>query len=64
MLSNVCPNCGGGLAPWPIRPKTPRQPGVCRVNQKPSEDRRRLKYSLDEVKRFAAEVRDIPPEAR
>ncbi|PQA87785.1 DUF1272 domain-containing protein [Hyphococcus luteus] len=25
VLHNVCPNCGGGFAPRPIRPKTPRR---------------------------------------
>ena len=29
VLSNVCPNCGGGFVARPIRPKTERRPGVC-----------------------------------
>ena len=28
VLSNVCPNCGGGFMPRPIRPRTERRPGV------------------------------------
>ena len=27
-LSNVCPNCGGGFAPRPIRPAEDRRPGL------------------------------------
>ena len=27
-LSNVCPNCGGGFVPRPIRPATERRKGV------------------------------------
>ena len=28
-LHNVCPNCGGGFVPRPIRPATEWRPGVC-----------------------------------
>ena len=28
-LFNVCPNCGGGFAPRPIRPAQPWRNGVC-----------------------------------
>ena len=27
-LRNVCPNCGGGFVPRPIRPRTAWRPGV------------------------------------
>ena len=28
-LANVCPNCGGGFVPRPIRPTKEWRPGVC-----------------------------------
>jgi hypothetical protein len=64
MLSNVCPNCGGGFAPRPIRPATERRQGVSRAAQAPSSKRVHLKYGREAVSAFAAAVRDIPPEQR
>ncbi|MEP0336757.1 MAG: DUF1272 domain-containing protein [Alphaproteobacteria bacterium] len=61
VLSNVCPNCGGGFVARPIRPKTERRPGVCLDRHPPSTERKHLKYPLDDVRAFAAAVRDIPP---
>ena len=63
-LRNVCPNCGGGFCPRPIRPKTERRPGVSLRHQPASDKRVHLSFSQDEVRAFAAGVRDIPPEAR
>ena len=48
-LHNVCPNCGGGFAPRPIRPATERRPGVCVTKQLPSDKRVHLKYSVEDV---------------
>ncbi len=64
VLFNVCPNCGGGFAPRPIRPSTERRQGLCLAKRPPSKERRRLKWSAEEVARFAAAVRDVPPERR
>jgi hypothetical protein len=63
-LLNVCPNCGGGFAPRPIRPTTPTRPGVCVDQQPPSDKRAHLKYSLEDVAAHSAKYRDIPPERR
>jgi len=63
-LRNVCPNCGGGFAPRPIRPKTARRAGVSLSHQPASDKRVHLKFSQGAVRTFSAEVRDIPPEAR
>lgn len=63
-LHNVCPNCGGGFVPRPIRPATPRRTGVCVTNQAPSTERKHLKYSPEDVAAFAAQVKDIPPKMR
>ena len=63
-LENVCPNCGGGFAPRPIRPAKPWRAGVCAEAQPASDKRVHLKYSVDDVAMHCARIRDIPPEAR
>ncbi|MEQ8504824.1 MAG: DUF1272 domain-containing protein [Rhodospirillales bacterium] len=63
-LNNVCPNCGGGFSPRPIRPKTERRPGVSLDHHPASADRKHLKYSLEDVRAFSKGVRDIPPADR
>ncbi|MBI3512735.1 MAG: DUF1272 domain-containing protein [Proteobacteria bacterium] len=64
VLSNVCPNCGGGFVPRPIRPITERRPGVSLAKQPPSDKRVHLKYDRAGIAEFAAGVRAIPPEKR
>jgi hypothetical protein len=64
VLSNVCPNCGGGFVPRPIRPSTERRKGVSLGRQPASAERIHLKYSREDVIAFAKGVRDIPPERR
>lgn len=64
VLHNVCPNCGGGFVPRPIRPSTERRKGVCLANQAASADRVHLKYDKDDIAAFVASVRDIAPEIR
>jgi len=63
-LHNVCPNCGGGFVPRPIRPATERRKGVGLAHQPPSNERRHLKYERAEVAAFAQAHKHIPPEAR
>ena len=64
LLSNVCPNCGGGFVPRPIRPSTARRKGVGLAHHPASTERVHMKYDRDNVAAFAKEVRDIPPERR
>ena len=64
VLFNVCPNCGGGFVPRPIRPITERRPGLSLAKRPASRERVHLSYDRDEVARFASMVRDIPPETR
>ncbi len=64
VLFNVCPNCGGGFVPRPIRPQTERRPGVCLGKQPASDQRRHLKYNRDELARFVEGVRDVEPHDR
>lgn len=63
-LHNVCPNCGGGFTPRPIRPKTEWRPGLSLAKRPASTTRVYLSYSLDDIARHAARIRDIAPEDR
>lgn len=63
-LRNVCPNCGGGFTPRPIRPNTARREGVSVHHQRPSTDRVHLRHARDEVERFVAKHRHVPPAER
>jgi hypothetical protein len=64
VLQNVCPNCGGGFAPRPIRPARSwrgdnflgAHPAVAARHHRPVD--------RDDHDRFAADVRDIPPRER
>jgi hypothetical protein len=64
VLFNVCPNCGGGFVPRPIRPVTERRQGLSLAKRPASTERVYLSYEKDEIDRFARIVRDIPPESR
>src|SRR4051812_45151265 len=63
-LENVCPNCGGGFVPRPIRPATEWRPGLSVSLRPPSSRRVHLAYSLEDIARHSAAIRDIPPEQR
>lgn len=61
LLANVCPNCGGGFVPRPIRPTVARRPGVSLVHQPASRERKAMQYSKAEVAAFADSVKAIAP---
>lgn len=63
-LGNVCPNCGGGFAPRPVRPANEWRPGLSVALRPPSDKRVHLSYSKEEIAEFTARIRDIPPEQR
>ena len=64
VLANVCPNCGGGFQPRPIRPRTARCAGVSLTHQPASTERVHMRHGVDEARAFVAQVRDIPPRDR
>jgi hypothetical protein len=64
VLQNVCPNCGGGFAPRPIRPAKEWRPGVCTAKHPPSDKRVHLKYSLEDVAAHSARLKSIAPRDR
>src|SRR5512138_2526805 len=62
VLENICPNCGGGFVPRPIRPATNwkndnylgKDPASTKVRHRPVD--------LGSHARFVARLRDVPPE--
>jgi hypothetical protein len=64
VLHDVCPNCGGGFQPRPIRPARAWRDGTG-LSQDPAGTRRRhTSYSSDEIDAFVATLRDTVPRAR
>ena len=63
-LHNVCPNCGGGFAPRPIRPAREYRKGLGLIHQPASEKRVRSVYGPRDIAAFVDEIRSIPPEER
>lgn len=64
VLFNVCPNCGGGFVPRPIRPATEWRPGVCLAKQPPSTRRVSSSYGRDDIAALSQRIRHIPPTDR
>jgi hypothetical protein len=63
-LRDICPNCGGGLVPRPIRPRRAWRPGVGLTHDPPATQRRRSPHPLEEIQAFIARVYDIAPHER
>jgi hypothetical protein len=63
-LSNVCPNCGGGFTPRPIRPQQEWRPGLSLAKRPASTTRHHLSYDKADIAAFSARLRDTPPVAR
>lgn len=64
VLANVCPNCGGGFAPRPIRPVTEWRPGLSVAKRPPSNKRSHLSFTREEIAAHSNRIKDIPPEDR
>ncbi|MBR1218947.1 DUF1272 domain-containing protein [Bradyrhizobium sp. U87765 SZCCT0131] len=63
-LHNVCPNCGGGFAPRPIRPSHEWRPGVCLDKQPASDKRVRVRYTPEDLAAHIARIEAIDPAKR
>lgn len=63
-LHNVCPNCGGGFAPRPIRPATEWREGLSVAKRPPSIRRVHLSYGLNDIANLTARLKDIPAAER
>jgi len=66
VLHNVCPTCGGGFAPRPIRPKATFRPELkLGLGHNPASEKRRYsKFSSENIAAHVARIRDIPPQDR
>jgi hypothetical protein len=64
VLADVCPNCGGGFAPRPIRPRRAHRDGVGLVNDPAGTRRRHTPYSRVELEAFSARLRGVDPALR
>lgn len=64
VLLDVCPNCGGGFAPRPIRPAAERRPGLSLAKRPASTTRVRTSYGRDEIVAFSATLSMVPPDER
>lgn len=57
ILDNVCPNCGGGFVPRPVRPAVVWREGVSLQHQPASDKRVLTSYSHEEIRVFSQAVR-------
>lgn len=64
VLKNVCPNCGGGFTPRPIRPTLARRDGVSLAHQPASSTRVHSKYTRQQMAEFSETAKHIPPQDR
>ena len=64
ILGNVCPNCGGGFAPRPIRPSKNWKNGNFLGNDPASTDIKHRPVNPSTHAQFSALIKAIPPEQR
>ena len=64
LLENVCPNCGGGFSPRPIRPRGERRNGISLEHHPASTQRVQTRYSRGQIQDFVGKVKDIAPVIR
>lgn len=64
VLLNVCPNCGGGFVPRPIRPAHNHRGDNDTRHHPPVTTRRHRPVNKAEHAAFAQYLKDIPPERR
>lgn len=63
-LHDVCPNCGGGFAPRPIRPRRAWREGAGLATDPPDARRHSMRYTMEQVLELVATLRDVPPAER
>ena len=63
-LHDVCPNCGGGFVPRPIRPRQSWRDETGLAYDPPGDRRRQLAYSTAEVVELVDRLRGTPPDRR
>lgn len=64
VLLNVCPNCGGGFVPRPVRPSVERRSGVSLQSQPATTERKHRPVDSQAHREFATPVSAIAPAKR
>ena len=64
VLLGVCPNCGGGFVPRPVRPAQDRRGGNSLREHPPATERRHRPVDPAAHAAFAEPLRAIPPHER
>lgn len=66
VLHNVCPTCGGGFVPRPIRPRQAWRPDMKLglANNPPGTQRRSPRFTPDDIAAHVARIRHLPPDQR
>ena len=64
VLHGVCPNCGGGFEPRPVRPTEAWRVATGLAHDPAGTTRRHTRYTANEIEAFAASLRDVPPAQR
>jgi hypothetical protein len=64
IIHNVCPNCGGGFEPRPVRPSQNWKNGNCLDKDPPSGKVKHKPVDPVAHAQFSAGIRAIPPEQR
>jgi uncharacterized protein len=63
-LQNVCPNCGGGFVPRPLRPRGEWRAGTGLAHDPPGTRRRSLGYSEAEIGELVERLAGVDPRER
>jgi hypothetical protein len=63
-LKNVCPNCGGGFEPRPIRPRQAWRPATGLRHDPAGRQRRRTSYSDAEIAELSQRLWATRPKSR
>jgi hypothetical protein len=64
VLENVCPNCGGGFVPRPVRPARDWKDGNFLGTDPPVSEKKHRPVDPARHREFIARVGGIPPEDR
>ena len=64
VLGNVCPNCGGGFAPRPVRPSKDLKGGNFLGKNPASTKVKHRPVDAEAHARFSAPIKSVPPEKR
>ena len=63
-LKNVCPNCGGGFVPRPIRPRQSWRTETGLEHDPPGDRRRKAGYSPEQIAELVERLHAVPPAQR